>query len=113
MREEERDPLSSYRVEPQEGTSGMSQWRVVVGEDEPAFVVKLLGATLSKMEELHHRKLTPADIRVGIGRAVERARSEIEQEPEEARAEIPVMVRDSDLAELDGRVVGPTNDVPY
>lgn len=104
----------SYRVEPQRGTSGMSEWRVTTSGDGPVFVVKLLGSILSKMEDLHHRKLTPSDIRVGIERAVDRARRELAQAPSaEPPEEISVMVRDSDLAELDGRVVGPTSGVPY
>lgn len=114
MTPEPEGALTGYRVEPQQGTSGLSKWRVGAPEGGTTFVVKLLGATLAKMEEMHHRKLTPSDIRVGIERAVTRARRELEHvPPAELPEEVDVMVRDSDLAELDGRVVGPTNDVPY
>lgn len=109
----ENDPLEGYRVELTEETNGLSQWRVARPGGKPDVVVKLLGSIRAKMEEMHKRRLTSEDIRVALGRAVRRAERDIETDPKSSDSELEVMVRDSDLAELGGRVVGPTSGVPY
>jgi hypothetical protein len=106
---------STLELRLEEGTSGSTRRRVRRGGGGPEFIVSLLGATLSKMEELHHRELTLEDVRAGIHRAVERAEGYLDRgdlPPGEAPSEIAVSVRDSGLADLRGVVVGPTNDVP-
>lgn len=99
-----------------EDTPGIAKWRIPARrEDEPAFLVSLLGATVSKMAELHRRPLTLDDFHVGVRRAIARERGRVERkrrEGEEPPDVVEVMVRDSDLAELDGKVVGPTNNTP-
>ena len=103
-----------YRVEDE--TSGMLKWRVRDPNGKPPeFVVTLLGATVSKVEELHRRKLDDADIRTGIMRAILRtqeylnARSAQNIEPPE---EENVTIRDTDLAELGDSKTVRVNDVP-
>lgn len=94
---------------------GMIQWAVWLSERRaPSFLAILLGATRTKMEKMHGRQLDHDDLNVGVRRAVLRAREQLEA-PEnavEGAEEVRVMVRDSDLAELRGRVVGPVAGVP-
>lgn len=103
-----------YRVEQE--TSGSLSWTVRDPRgDAPEFRVTLLGATVSKMEELHRRKLSDEDIRVGIIHAVLRtqeylnARRAAGQGPPRVES---VMIRDTDLAELSGSTVTRVDGVP-
>lgn len=101
-----------------EDTPGIAKWRVRPRrDDEPTFIVSILGATVAKMAGLHRRDLTSDDLREGVKRAIARERDygnakRQREEGEEVPEVIEVMVRDSDLAELDGKVVGPTNNTP-
>lgn len=103
-----------YRVE--EETPGMLKWRVRDPSGKPPeFIVTLLGATVSKMEELHGRKLNEQDLHVGIVRAILRTQDTLRNrlsEGEEPPQEESVMMRDTDLAELKDSTTTRTNDIP-
>lgn len=104
-----------YRLE--EETDGMLKWRVRDPEGKPPdFIVTLLGATVSKMEELHNRrKLRAEDLRVGIVHAVLRAQAYLNArlaEGQEPPAEEAVMIRDIDLAELSDSKTTRVDNVP-
>jgi hypothetical protein len=103
-----------YRVEQE--TAGMLKWRVRDPDgNPPEFLVTLLGATVSKVEELHRRTLNDDDIRIGIVNAILRAQEYLNArlaEGEEPPAEETVMIRDSDFAELTDSKTTRVNDVP-
>lgn len=103
-----------YRIEAE--TSGMVKWRVRDPSGKPPeFVITLLGATVSKVEELHRRKLHDDDIRTGIIRALLRAQGYLDArlaEGGEPPKEEHVMIRDSDLAMLADSETTRVNDVP-
>ena len=104
-----------YRVEKE--TPGMLRWRVRDPQGKPPeFVVTILGATISKMEELHQRKLSEEDMRVGIIRAILRAQKYLTarlDEGDQPPDEEGVMIRDTDLAELMDSKTTRVNDVPW
>ncbi len=116
----DREPTGSERIgppmemSPVKETSGMIAFRVRLPDCEPTFIVSLHGATVAKMEEMHGRKMTEADLRLGIHRAVLRARGYLNRARSAGNEdqEVEVTVRDSDLSELGGTVVGPVNNVP-
>lgn len=74
----------------------------------------LLGATVSKVEMLHRRRLNDDDIRVGIVRAILRAQEYLTSRNagETLPQEESVMIRDTDLAELADSTTTRVNHVP-
>jgi hypothetical protein len=94
----------------------MLKWRVRDPTGKPPdFIVSLLGATVSKVEELHRRRLNDADIRVGIVHAILRAQEYLNSRLVDGGPrpdEETVMIRDTDLAELPDSKTTRVNDVP-
>lgn len=100
-----------YRVE----ASGMLKWRVRdPAGNPPDFIVTLLGANVSKVEELHRRRLNNDDIR-GIVHSILNAQEHLDARLRGGGSppkEKTVMILDTDLAELAGSKTTRVNDVP-